>query len=95
MCENYKLPTSHSNTVPRIIIELLDDFIRRAVSSPGLCLRLVEFDHIKHIILAAQVYTSPFVNALWHDVEDALATCCGDSPSLGNVKDHRSQADNK
>jgi hypothetical protein len=68
---------------------------RTALSSPGLCLRLVEFDYIKNVILASQVYARPFMNALWDDVEDALSTRCGNSSGLGNDKDHRSQSDNK
>ena len=69
--------------------------IRTAVSSPGLCLRLVEFDYIKNVILASQVYTRPFMNVLWGDVENALSTRCSNSSGLSNDNDHRSQSDNK
>lgn len=64
------------------------NFIRTAVSSPGLCLRFVEFHYIKNIILASQVNARPVMNALWDDIEDALSTRCGNSPGLTRIIGH-------
>ena len=52
-----------SNLDPQVktqaLIELLDELITDSAASlsPGLCLCLVEFDNILHVIPATQVYT--------------------------------------